>query len=135
MTEEYYKIEECVLSSLILRPELMEGLDLDDKYFVKFRRLWIFMKTFYEKFKCFDIEIMKSVCTNQSSLVRYVSKVMESDARYVRFDLYVTRLKEMFEEDKNEVAKIEVIYKLANQLYNRNLKLKDFVEKINTITK
>lgn len=134
MSEEYYQLEKDVLDSLLVKPELMENLEIDDKYFVKYKRLWIFMKSFYDKFHNFDIDTMASLSTSKNSLVRYVSTVQsESNASYVRFDTYLQRLKDMFEENKQEVAVIEKIYELSNDLFVRKIKLKDFYEKINQI--
>lgn len=131
--EEYYELEKCVLSSLLTEPKLMEGFEIDDKYFKKYKRLWIYMKEYFNEFHNFDLTIMKSVCQNESMMVHYVVSVLDSDSSYVNFESYVSRLKKMYEEKVDEKVKIETIYKLATKLFVGNINLEDFNEKLNSI--
>ena len=133
--ESYYNLEKAVLSCLLDEPKLMEGLEIDDKYFIKYKRLWTFMKAFYKKFQNFDTELMSTVCTNKEMMIHYVVSVKCSGACYVSFEKYIKRLKEMYEEKKEEQAIIEMIYKLSTDLFVRNIKLDEFKEKLNLILK
>lgn len=62
MNKEYAEMELNVLTCLILEPELMSKMFLDEKYFITYKRLWKYMKSFYEKYKTFDIGLMCSLC-------------------------------------------------------------------------
>lgn len=133
--EEYYELEKCVLSCLLAKPELMEQNELKDEYFIKYKRLWIFMKSFYERFKTFDKVVMKDICTNKNMMVNYLVSIEDNEGKYVRFNLYKQRLIDSFNENKKDKAIIEVIYKLANDLYVRNINLKQFKEDLTKILK
>ena len=58
---KYNDLEISLLSCILIKPELMEEVVLDDKYFVKTKRIWLFMKSFYKKFGTFDLTLMCSV--------------------------------------------------------------------------
>ena len=54
-------LELCIMSCVILKPELMKEIKFEDKHIVKHQRLWLFLKTFYERFEKFDIQLMYSL--------------------------------------------------------------------------
>ena len=59
---KYNDLEMSILSCLLLKPELlMESLIIEDKHFIKHKKLWVFMKEFYNKFHNFDITLMCSI--------------------------------------------------------------------------
>ena len=43
----YNDLELSILSCIVQKPELMEQVILDDKYFVKHKKIWLFLKSFY----------------------------------------------------------------------------------------
>lgn len=135
--KDYYDLEKTVISCLFEEPKLMERLELEDKHFIRYQRLWVFMKSFYKKFKTFDMELMKSVCqrNKRSELVNYICKTFDNDGHYVRFDLYQRQLKELYEEKVEEKIIIEKIFELANDLYVKNIDLKKFFEEISKYTR
>lgn len=119
-------LEKSILSCLLIKPELMEQLILEDKHFVKNQRMWQFMKAFYNKFKTFDIQLMASVCKDKWQIVNYIIMLLDYEVVTCNFDKYQKQLIELYEESKKEKWIIDKIYELANNLYVRNIELKDF---------
>lgn len=130
---KYTDLELNVLSCLLIKPELMEELRLEDKHFVKQQRLWQFMKSFYSKFKTFDSALMISVCQDKFQIIEYVMWLLELEPTPSNFEKYQQRLIEMFEEEEKDKIKIQKIYNLSNELYVRKIDLKEFKNKIEEI--
>lgn len=119
-------LEKSVLSCLLIKPELMEQLILEDKHFVKTQRMWQFMKAFYNKFKTFDIQLMYSVCKDKWQIINYIIMLLDVEITTHNFDKYQRQLIELYGESKKEKWIVDKIYELANNLYVRNIELKDF---------
>lgn len=130
---KYNDLELSILSCLLQKPTLMNELILEDKHFVKYQRLWKFMKAFYEKFKTFDITLMFSVCKNRYQLMSFMMTLIEAEPLVSLFNTYQKQLIDLHEENKKEKAMINVIYKLANDLYVRNITLDEFKNEIDKI--
>ena len=60
----YYDLEINILSCILQRPQLMEKSILEDKHFIKHKKLWLFMKAVYKKFGTFDFVIMYKIIKN-----------------------------------------------------------------------
>lgn len=131
--KEYGEMELNILSCLLIKPELMEKIMLEDKYFIQYKRMWIFMKAFYNKYKTLDIQLMYSVCKNRKDYMFYLETVINVDALPCNFELYQKRLKEMFEEKQKDSWVINKIFDLTNDLYVRNINLDQFKEKLDII--
>lgn len=119
-------LEKSVLSCLLIKPELMEQLILEDKHFVKNQRMWQFMKAFYNKFKTFDIQLMASVCKDKWQIMNYIIMLLDYEIITCNFDKYQKQLIELYEESKKEKWIVDKIYELANNLLVRNINLEDF---------
>ena len=119
-------LEKSILSCLLIKPELMEQLILEDKHFVKNQRMWQFMKAFYNKFKTFDIQLMASVCKDKWQIMNYIIMLLDYEVVTCNFDKYQKQLIELYEESKKEKWIIDKIYELANNLYVRNVDLQEF---------
>ena len=91
------------------------------------------MKSFYKQFKCFDLMAMKTICTNKGMFIHYLSSVQDNDCKYIRFELYQKLLIDLYNQNKQDQAIIETIYKLANDLYVHNINLETFKESLNKI--
>ena len=74
---KYNDLEMSILSCLLIKPKLMEELILEDKHFVKYKSLWVFMKEFYNKFHNFDITLMCSVNKNKYETIDYMIMLSE----------------------------------------------------------
>lgn len=133
--EKLADLEICIMSCLLLKPELMKEVNFQDKHITKHKRLWEFMKSFYKKFGNFDIQLMYSVCDNKLNFENYILKVSEIEINQNNFYEYQKRLIAEYEETKKEVFIIQQIYHFANELYVRSINSKQFKEKIEEIYK
>lgn len=133
--EEYSSLELDIMSCLLIKPELMKEVTLQDKHFVKHQRLWQFMKSFYDKFGTFDVQLMYSICKDKWHIVNYIVMLLDREPTSLNFEKYQKRLIEMFEEAKNDKFMIDNIFKLANDLYVRKISVDDFKNKIDEMYK
>ena len=131
----YTDLEISILSCLLQKPELMENTILEDKYFVKHKKIWLFMKAFYNKFKNFDITLMLSISKNKYRMSEYICWLVEQEPAPSLFKQYEKQLIDLYNETKKDKWIIEKVYELANDLYVRNIKTNEYIEKINDIYK
>lgn len=132
-----YGMEFYILSCIVISPELINNVFLEDKFFVEHKRLWIFMKAFYEKFKTFDTKLMRTVCKDKFQMSNYIQMMADCGPIHKptveEFNKYQERLKEMYYESKKDVWIIEKIYELSNRLYARSITLEEFKSGLNDI--
>jgi replicative DNA helicase len=133
--KEYSELELNILSCLLIKPELMKEVVLEDKHFVKQQRMWQFMKSFYNKFQTFDIPLMYSVCKDKWHIINYIELLLDREPTGCNFNKYQKRLIEMYNEAKNDKIVIDSIFKLANDLYVRNITTEEFKTKTEEIYK
>lgn len=130
---KYNDLEISILSCLLLKPKLMDNIKLEDKHFIKHHRLWLFMKSFYKKFGTFDISLMYSVANNKYQFVEYMTWLLEVEPSPSVFELYEQQLIDLYNENKKDKYIIEKVYKLANDLFVKNITTDDFKHKVVTI--
>ena len=111
----------------------MEKVILEDKHFVSTQRMWQFMKSFYNKFKTFDVQLMYSVCKDKWQIINYIIMLLNCEVTTYNFDKYQKQLIESYEESKKQKWIIEKIYELATNLYVRNVKFNEFDYKLKKI--
>lgn len=131
------EMELTILACLLIKPSEMEKVIIDDKYFVYYKKMWIFMKSFYKKFKTFDIRLMGQVVENKYKLLDYVQELLflnPEPAPSLCIE-YQKNLIEFYEREKKEKQIIEKIYSLSNELYLKNIDLKKFKEESEKILK
>jgi replicative DNA helicase len=133
MNDEIKNLEMNIMSCLLIKPELMQKLILEDKHFVKHQRLWQFMKAFYKKFNTFDVQLMYSVCKDKWHIINYIILLLDVETTTHNFNLYQKQLLELYEERKKDKFIIENVYKLANELYVRNISVENFKTQIEKI--
>lgn len=131
----YNDLELSILSCIVQKPELMEQVILDDKYFVKHKKIWLFLKSFYNKFHNFDLTLMYSICKDKYRIVEYIIWLMEKEPHLFLFNEYQKQLMELYDELEKEKYIIEKIYSLANDLYVRNINSDEFKIKLDDIYK
>lgn len=129
--EKYNDLEIAIMSCIIQRPELLKELRLEEKHFLKHRRLWKFLIAFYDKFETFDFVLMCSVASNKYQLIEYIKQIAESEPAPSLFNKYQDRLIEIYEENKKEEEIKNKIYNLANELYINKISVQEFKDKIN----
>ena len=127
---KYTDLETCILSCLLLKPELMNDIQLEDKHFIKYKNIWLFMKSFYKKFGNFDLNIMYSVASNKYSLLENMTWLVESTPNIKLFNDYQEQLIDLYNENKKDRYIINEVYKIANDLFVKNITTDDFKHKI-----
>ena len=130
---KYKDLEISILSCLLQKPELMNKMILQDDDFKHHKKLWVFLKQVYKKFGCFDINLMYSVVRNKYKYIQYIIELVDVEVIPDRIELYQKQLLELKHESRKENWIIDKAYELANELYLRNIKLKDYRQKLNTI--
>ena len=113
----------------------MEDTILEDKYFIKHKTLWLFMKAFYKKFKTFDITLMCSVCKNEYKLMDYIIWLLDVEPAPSVFKYYEQQLIDLYNESKKERWIIDKVYSLASELYVKNITISEFNNKLREIYK
>ena len=129
----YVDLEISILSCLLQRPELMKDTILEDKYFIKHKKIWLFMKAFYNKFKNFDITLMLSISKNKYRMSEYICWLAEQEPAPSLFKQYEKQLIDLYNETKKDKWIIEKVYELTNDLYVRNIKVNEYIEKVKEI--
>lgn len=128
--DKYSDLELDILSCLIQRPELMLNLKLEDKHFAKFKRLWLFMKSFYKRFGDFDLVLMVSSSQDRYRMGNYIEMLVDREPAPSNFEKYQNRLLELYAEKKKDLFFKERTYKLATDLYLGNINKQEFKEKL-----
>lgn len=133
--KQYKDLEMTILSCLLIKPKLMEEIIVEDKHFIKHKSLWMFMKSFYKKFGNFDLTLMYSVAKNKYEYESYLNWMIDTfdGLNIYNFQNYQKQLIELFEEMKKDKWIIEEVYKVANDLFVRNITTSDFKEKVDNI--
>lgn len=122
----YERLEQAVLDCIIYKPELLESTKLEEKYFKKYKRLWVFLKECYKRFGSLDISLMASVCPNACELIDYVADVMDGKHYSARFEQYQEQLIELYDD----YEEIEKLYQLSKKLYIREINLENYKKEI-----
>lgn len=138
----YNDLEFQVLSCIIQKPEFMNNNKLKDEYFVNHKRLWVFMKSFYEKFGNFDFALMYSIVDKKEIFLEYMLRLTDFELLPHRFEQYQQRLIDKYNEGKKTEWAINMIYEYANKLYVRTITIDEFrlrvdeiIEKANLLKK
>lgn len=128
---KYNDLELSILSCLLQNPKLMNEIIIEDKHFIKHKKIWLFMKAFYKRYGNFDFNIMYSISKNKYRIVEYLCWIVEKDGFVSRFKEYQERLIELYNQNEKEKEQIEKIYEFATELYVGNMKLEDFKKEMN----
>ena len=129
----YIDLEISILSCLLQKPELMEDTILEDKYFIKHKKIWLFMKAFYKRFNNFDITLMLSISKNKYRISEYICWLAEQEPAPSLFKQYEQQLIDLYNESEKEKLIINKIYELSNDLYVRNININEFKNKLEKI--
>ena len=127
---KYNDLELAVLSCLLQKNELMKQVILEDKHFKKHLKIWLFMKSFYNKFGNFDLTMMMSISKNKYRLIEYIIWLLEKEPAPSLFNDYQKQLIELYEKEEKEKVIVEKIFGLANDLYVGNVALDSFKNEI-----
>lgn len=126
--KKYDNLELRIMSCVLIKPELMKELFVEDKHFTQYKRLWKFLNAFYKKFETFDITLMTSVCKDKYQIINYVEWLLDLEVTPNNFDIYQKQLIDLYSEKENDKIIIEKVYEWANELYVRNMSTQKFKE-------
>ena len=126
-------IELDIMACLLLKPELMEKLKVQDEHFTKHKRLWIFMRTFYEKFKTFDISLMYSACKDKYQIVQSIEILLNREPTSINFEKYQDLLIEQHAENRYEKWLILKICELSDSLYLKQINTSEYASKLRNL--
>lgn len=110
-------LELSILSCLILDPKLTLKLRVKEEHFKKHRRMFLFMKSFYERFGTYDIQLMYSVCKDKWHIINYLEMLMNVEITTKNFELYQERLIEQYYTKEKDKWIADKVFKTANDLY------------------
>lgn len=130
---KYDDLEICILSCLLIKPDLMKNIKFEDKHIRKHKGMWKFMKAFYNKFGNFDINLMHSVCKDKWHIINYIELLACEDGLPCYFEDYQNRLIEEYNETQKDDYIIDKIYDLNMDLICRRIKTNDYKYKIDEI--
>lgn len=130
---EYNDLENCILSCLLQKHELMQKLILEDKHFIKNQRTWKFMKAFYKMYHNFDLTLMCSVATNKWKLMQYIIDIEEYCPTPSLFNEYQKQMIKLYEEGEKEKWIINKVYDATMDLWVRKTTSKEFKNRIEEI--
>lgn len=128
-----YNLELNILSCLLQKPELMENHKLKDCYFREYKKLWVFMQVFYEKFKNFDLVLMTSIARDKMKMIYFLEDVIATEPAPSLFEHYQEELINLYNENKKERWLINNIYFLANELYVKKINVDEFSTKFDKL--
>ncbi|WP_298061729.1 DnaB-like helicase N-terminal domain-containing protein [uncultured Rikenella sp.] len=126
----YYDLEINLLACLLLKPELMDKIRVEDKHFIKHQRLWKFMKAFYEKYKTFNTVLMHQVCKDKYQIMKYIEWLLDVPVMSFDFEKYQDELIRQYNQNKKDKWLIDKIYDLANNLYVGNISIEEFKNEV-----
>ncbi len=127
---KYNDLECSILSCLLIKPDLMNQLILEDKHFIGYQRVWKFMQAFYKKFGNFDITLMASVCSNQKKLIGYIKDLLECEPTCLNFNVYQQQLIDLYNEEEKDKWIIKRAYEITCDLWVRNITTSEYKNKI-----
>ena len=130
---KYTDLEMSIISCFLQQPDLIKKIDGKENYFIKHKKLILFLKAVYNKFGCFDINLMCNACKNEYKLMDYIEWLVQLEPVPSHIDLYLKQLEELRTELKKDKWIREKIYSLASELYVKNITFEDFKNKLNKL--
>ena len=131
--KKYDNLELRIMSCLLIKPDLMKELIIQDKHFTKYQRLWKFLKAFYGRYNTFDLTLMVSVCNDKYQILNYIEWLLELEVTTNNFEMYQKQLIDLYNESEKDKLIIEKVYELANRLYVRDIttgRFKELIDKL-----
>lgn len=131
--KKYDNLELRIMSCLLIKPDLMKELIIQDKHFTKYQRLWKFLKAFYGRYNTFDLTLMVSVCNDKYQILNYIEWLLELEVTTNNFEMYQKQLIDLYNESEKDKLIIEKVFELANRLYVRDIttgRFKELIDKL-----
>ena len=130
---KYNDLECSILSCILIKPNLMNKVILEDKHFVGYQRIWKFMKAFYKKFGTFDMTLMASVCKDKYKLMRYIVDILECEPTPLNFEMYQKQLIDLYNEEQKDKWIIEKAYEITCDLWVRKITTAEYKNEIDNL--
>lgn len=133
----YADLEDSILASLLVCPEYMESLIVEERHFKKFGYILTFFKEFYSQYKNLDLNLMWSVVKgdSQEKLLEAIEYLVGVFAMPTHCLDYQKRLLKIYAKDKKEDWLRKKIYLKATSLYLGNSTLEEFNNEVNRLYK
>lgn len=133
--ETYGGLEESILACLLISPQYMESLIVDERHFKKYSYILTFFKEFYLEYHNLDITIMFSVVKDSSQIqlldaITYLSEIFVIPTHCME---YQKRLLDMYVKSKKEDWLRKKIYEKATMLFVGRMSLNSFNEAVNKL--
>ena len=132
---KYNDLEMSIISCFIQRPELIKKIEGKEKYFIKHKKLILFLQAVYKKFGNYDLNILFEVCREEYKLLMYIECLAQLEPAPSNIDIYIKQLEELRIESEKEKWIREKIYSLASELYIKNITIQEFNDKLEKIYK
>lgn len=121
------ELEGKIVACLLLKPELLNEIELEEKYFV-FEKLIMQIKNLYKKYKYLDLDLVCRTREGYSEkILNFIVDAMADEFQYKNIYGYYKRLKSVYKENQ--------ITKLANEYKNKKITYKDFIIKMRVLDK
>lgn len=130
---KYNDLEMSIISCILQEPKLIEKIITKENYFIKHKKLILFLKAVYNKFGCFDINLMCNACKNEYKLMDYIEWLVQLEPVPSHIDLYIQELEELRIELKKDKWIREKVYSLSTELYIKNITFEEFNDKFKKI--
>jgi hypothetical protein len=132
---KYEDLEGSIISCIIQRPELIEKINGKENYFIKYKKLILFLQAVYKKFGVFNLDLLFNVCKQEYKLLWHIEWLAQLEPAPSQIDLYIQELEELRTELKKDKWIREKIYSLASELYIKNITIPEFNSKLEQIYK
>lgn len=130
---KYTDLEMSIISCFLQQPDLIKKIEGKEDYFIHYKKILLFLKAIYNKFGCFDINIMHEACKNKQTLYDYLAIIFEYSPIPSHIDIYISQLEELRTELKKDKWIREKVYSLSSELYIKNITFEDFKNKLNKL--
>lgn len=131
--DKYNDLELSILGCFLRKPELLDTTKLEDKHFIKHKKIFIFFKAVYKKFGSLDINIMYSISKNKYRIIEYIIWITQHYGFPSLYNTYEQQLIYLYDENKKNKYIIDKVYELANELFVRNIEVSEFRNKVDKI--
>ena len=129
----YGELELLILSCIWIEPKLLETTKLEDKHFINNKKIFLFFKSFYNKFGFFDNELACRNASDKYKYNEYIKIISSLEPTISHFEKYEDLLIELYNEAKKEKWLREKVFKLANDLYMKNITSEQFKDAIDKL--
>lgn len=130
---KYNDLEMSIISCFIQKPDLIKKIDGKEDYFIKHKKLILFLQAVYKKFGTFNLDLLFSVCKQEYKLLYYIEWLIQLEPVPNQIDLYIQELEELRIESKKNKWIREKIYSLSTELYIKNITIEEFNDKLKKI--